>query len=66
MKNGVISGILIITIAAIGAAKITTVFDNIIQDVYDQIKKVYIHFPPTQTPQGGQKGHSGPEGNSGQ
>ena len=65
MKNGVFFGILIVTIAAIGVAKITTVLDNIIQNICDQIKKVSIHFPPGQ-PQGGQKGHSGPEGNLGQ
>jgi hypothetical protein len=54
MKNGVIFGILIVTIAAIGVAKITTILDNIIQNICDQIKKLSIHFPSGQ-PQCGQK-----------
>lgn len=62
MENGLIFGILIVAIAAVGAAAITTILDDIIQDVSAQIKKVPGQFPAEQT-ESGQNGQSGPEEN---
>ena len=63
MENKILFGILIVAIAAVGASAVTTVLDNIIQDVSaEQPKKTPPKHPGKQ---GGQKGQPGPEGGSG-